>query len=80
MIDPAEIDLKAVKGCCSDIPNLIAAVEALRERVEDLEEQNITIRRRNGAYAEGMADANDRAEAAEARLAALDRPTKEPAP
>jgi hypothetical protein len=32
-VDPGAIDLDEVRGCCSDIPRLKAAVEALRERI-----------------------------------------------
>ena len=83
MTDPAAIDLKVIileMAASSSgwmppryINDLIAAVEALRERATDLEKQNITIRRRNGAYAEGMAKANDRAEASEARVTELEK-------
>ncbi len=34
--DPGAIDLDEIRGCCSDIPKLKAAVEALRARVDAL--------------------------------------------
>jgi len=82
--DPGAIDLEPIKRrnnplsdlsvdivSLEDAGNLIAAVEALRERVADLMEQNTTVRRRNGEYAQAMADANEKVEAVEAREAAL---------
>ncbi len=86
MTDPADIDLEKVKGCCSDIPNLIAAVEALRSRNavlqrvadakpeklnQELLDENEALRERMTALGEDNARRIRRVEAAEARVAKL---------
>lgn len=69
--DPAAIDqilIAAKQGVydSEDIPILIAAVEALRERVEELIERNAVISRRCTRHAIAMTEANECAEAADA--------------
>ncbi len=69
MTDPAEIDLEKVKGCCSDIPKLIAAVEALREQLERCKDEFIEAT--HPEFGSSWRGEWERAEAAEAHVAKL---------
>ena len=73
-IDHTAIDLDELKrhygpsfgtGSTADLAALADEIEALRER-------NIKLSRKNGEYAFAMGEANERAEAAEARVIELE--------